>query len=240
MGSWEGRRSTILTSKIGVPHPPSPITIAKRHLVTRLEEAEREKDDQENIERVNTCSANLLTFGQYIVGGVLASSFVQQSLTPNIIGLLGLLVLLSSIVKQQYHPDVRARIAGQKVARLRALIRETNDRLVAIKTAGESEDDVKAVLALVTKLTSVLNEMDAYHLPLPGEKALAGPSAEKKPQRPSDNPRNVSTSCLLVRKWKLKGSQGIMAWQRITLDNSINQFDLLAHTANPQAILDVT
>src|ERR1039457_1211651 len=31
-----------------------------------------------------------------------------------------------------------------------------------------------------------------------------------------------------------------MAWQRITLDNSINQFDLLAHTANPQAILDVT
>ena len=105
---------------------------------------------------------------------------MQQSLTPNIIGLLGLLVLLSSIVKQQYHPDVRARIAGQKAARLQALIRETNDRLVAIKTAGESEDDVKAVLALVTKLTSVLNEMDAYHLPLPGEKALAVPSAEKK------------------------------------------------------------
>lgn len=39
---------------------------------------------------------------QYIIGGVLASSFVQGLLNPPWVGVLGVLVLVASLFKQQF------------------------------------------------------------------------------------------------------------------------------------------
>src|SRR5438067_5525827 len=62
---------------------------------SRLREAKLELKRQESIARWNGRADGSLVFGQYIIGGVLASSFIQQSLSPQLIGVLGVLVLLS-------------------------------------------------------------------------------------------------------------------------------------------------
>lgn len=97
---------------------------------------------QESIAKWNGGASASLTFGQYIIGGVLASSFVQQSLTTQVVGSLGVLVLVSSLVHQRYRPDLQASGARQRVARLRALIREIEDELFALKSCPEGAPTV--------------------------------------------------------------------------------------------------
>jgi hypothetical protein len=97
---------------------------------------------QESIAKWNGRGSASLTFGQYVIGGVLASSFVQQSLTAEVVGSLGVLVLVSSLVHQRYRPDLQASGARQRVAGLRALIREIEDDLFALKSEQEGAPTV--------------------------------------------------------------------------------------------------
>lgn len=76
---------------------------------SRLADTRRALDRQESLAKWNSRAAASLTFGQYIVGGVLASSFVQESLTPQVVGLLGVLVLISSLIHQRYRPDLQGK-----------------------------------------------------------------------------------------------------------------------------------
>lgn len=62
----------------------------------------------------------LLTIGQYVIDGVLASSFIQETLTKQWIGRLGLLVLLASLFRQRFHPEVEAENARKKALCLTA------------------------------------------------------------------------------------------------------------------------
>jgi hypothetical protein len=104
------------------------------------------------MERTNRWSGHLLTFGQYVIGGVLASSFVQQALTPAAVGFLGVLVLLASLIKQQFHPDVRASQAAQTVSKLRALIRYAEDRVAELTTTDQaSSADYHALVRKVSE-----------------------------------------------------------------------------------------
>lgn len=92
---------------------------------------------QESIAKWNGRASGSLVFGQYIIGGVLASSFVQESLTAQIVGLLGVLVLMSSLVHQRYRPDLQASDARYRMLKLKALIREIEDDLFALKSGTE-------------------------------------------------------------------------------------------------------
>jgi hypothetical protein len=68
------------------------VETAKRQVLLRLDEARRLQVKKQSSATASTWSARSLTFGQYVIGGVLASSFVQQKTTPQIIGVFGVLV----------------------------------------------------------------------------------------------------------------------------------------------------
>ena len=160
--------------------PSRQFAIALRHLAMRLDEVRNARSKQLRMARASTWSSYSLTFGQYIIGGVLATSFIQQQLSPNIIGFFGVLVVLASLIKQHYHPEVSAKVASQKAAKLQALIRDTEDRITAIQAKRDgSDDNPDALLAIVSRITGTLTQIDNAVVDLTTEKK---PAVNKKPK----------------------------------------------------------
>jgi hypothetical protein len=131
---------------------------AEEHVRKRIEEAVRAMVQQNGVARTNSWADHLLTFGQYVIGGVLASSFVQQSLTQSIVGFLGVLVLIASLIKQQFRPDSTAREAKQMVGKFRTLIRSAEDQLAELRT--KREIDASMYYALARDISKGLNEIE--------------------------------------------------------------------------------
>ena len=128
---------------------------------SRLPEVRNALSRQESIAKWNGRANTSLTFGQYVVGGVLASSFVQESLTPQVVGFLGVLVLVSSLVHQRYRPDLQASGARQRVMKLRALIREIEDDLFALRDGYE---DAPSVYEIRQKASAGLSDVEESEL----------------------------------------------------------------------------
>lgn len=155
-----GRRQRVRDSAYaGTTIPPS--QIARERAITRLDEAKQAMTSKRGSERIARISSNLLTVGQYIIGGVLASSFVQESLSPKSVGLLGILVLIASLVKQQFHPELNAENARKKTSQLQALIRTSEDQLTILDAKiASGQDHSDAMIALLTQITQRLNEIE--------------------------------------------------------------------------------
>jgi hypothetical protein len=98
----------------------------------RLQEVEAELSRQNLVSQSARLTTWGLTLGQYIIGGLLASSFLQEQLPHQFAGFLGVLVLLSTLIYQNFRPDKQMRLAEIKKVRLRALYRTTEDDLQAI------------------------------------------------------------------------------------------------------------
>ena len=106
----------------------------------------------------------LLTIGQYIIGGLLASSFVQQSLRPDLVGVLGLLVLISSLIYQHFRPDIQLRGAMSRSLRLRALIRSVEDDIYAIRSNSSNAPTVEAVRRRISEALSAIEASELQDL----------------------------------------------------------------------------
>lgn len=128
---------SVLTSRLRLKHLG--VTVTEDESVPdqvddiRLDEARTYLYRQESIAKWSCRAAASLTFSQYVVGGILASSLVQNSLSNEITGYLGILVLASSLVHHRYRPDILSREARQRTARLKTLIRAAEDLLYAIE-----------------------------------------------------------------------------------------------------------
>ena len=141
--------------------PVDPTTPINWEVDTRLVEARSVLRRQERVMAWDTRSMNALTFSQYIIGGVLASSFVQTQLSKETIGLLGVLVLVSSLIHQKYRPDTKRRNSAQRVAQLRALIRWGED---AIFKAHRNGEDSSAVFPVRQRITEGIGQVEAAEL----------------------------------------------------------------------------
>ena len=141
---------------------------------TRLENARTALREQESSAKWNKWTVHSLTFGQYIIGGILATSFVQSSLSKEVVGFLGVLVLISSLIHQRFRPDLQYRAAKERAVRLRLLIRKAEDDVYAIrsgrsKTAMSVEDVRQMVSDGLTRIeqaelldvTNAVNDNDA-------------------------------------------------------------------------------
>ena len=75
----------------------------------------------------------MFTFGQVVMGGLLASSFLQQTLSKDVVGVLGLLVVFSSLVIQTYRPGLHAFEAKTRMFKARKLIRQIEDAIFELE-----------------------------------------------------------------------------------------------------------
>lgn len=124
----------------------------QNHLNTRMNEVASAIKRYNSEARIQNFSNGSLVFGQYVVGIALTSSFLQESLTPTWIGILGLIVLLTTVVHQKYRPDLKARVATLKANLLKTTIRKVQDDL------STSEDP--EINKLIWRLTQALNKVE--------------------------------------------------------------------------------
>jgi len=128
---------------------------------SRLLEAKKELNRQERIAKWQGKSATSLTFSQYIIGGVLTTSFIQENLTQEIVGFLGLLVLMSSLIHQHFRPDLQSRFAKKRIVTLRNLVRQVEDGLFAIQKKKSPEEEIYNIRDYVTR---TLKEIESSEL----------------------------------------------------------------------------
>jgi hypothetical protein len=114
--------------KATTKEPPDESHVMKRLSQTR-DAYKREKRNA----RISGWASGLLVFGQYVVGVVLTSSFISETFSPQLIGLLGLVVLISTTLHQRYRPDLSARIAKAKACWLLTAVHKAEDSLEFIK-----------------------------------------------------------------------------------------------------------
>jgi hypothetical protein len=139
----------------------TPSQVARQRALARIQEAREALHKQLSAEKWSRISGNLLTVGQYIIGGLLASSFVQESLSPKLVGFLGVLVLLASLLKQHFRPEVSAENASKKAVRLRALIRMSEDQITILDAKiASGQDHTDAMISLLTRITDRLTEIE--------------------------------------------------------------------------------
>jgi len=127
----------------------------------RLAEAHAEINRQLRSARAHRIAAVLLVSAQFIVGGLLASSFVQQSLDKTVVGVLGVVVLTSSLIRQYYKPELEQERSRALAVRLRAVVREVED---AINLRTESKFDTAAAQVLAKQIRVALAEVEAAEI----------------------------------------------------------------------------
>lgn len=122
---------------------------------TRLFDARQAMEEQVRALKWNRRTENYLKFGHYIIGGVLATSFVQSSLSTTSAGFLGVLVLMSSLIHQHYRPDVKANNALDRSLRLKQLIREGEDLVFDMKRKNDDQSITKVRQLISKKLADI-------------------------------------------------------------------------------------
>jgi hypothetical protein len=144
-----------------LPPPPSTPRIDKAtsQVLIRLAEARTVKASQERLARLSRWANNSLFFGQYVIGGAMATSFIQKTLSPTIVGVFGVLVVVASLVKQHYHPETNAQSASQRASQLDTLIRQGEDRLVVIETTIQNGDDPALFLELLERISTEISRI---------------------------------------------------------------------------------
>jgi hypothetical protein len=95
----------------------------------RLGELGRLLIEQKRAALFFTWISRLLTFIQFIVGALLTTSFVQDTLSKQNIGVFGLIVLISSLLRQYYRPEVQASGARERVFLINNLTRTIEDEV---------------------------------------------------------------------------------------------------------------
>jgi hypothetical protein len=127
----------------------------------RLAEAHAEINRQLRSARAHRIAAVLLVSAQFIVGGLLASSFVQQSLDKTVVGVPGVVVLTSSLIRQYYKPELEQEGSRARALRLRAVVREVED---AINLRTEGKLDTAAAQVLTKQIRVALAEVEAAEI----------------------------------------------------------------------------
>lgn len=133
-----------------------------KHLQNRFKELESYLNAQEKMAKRNRNAGNLLTIGQYLVGGLLATSFLQEHLSNVALGILGLIVLFSSIIQQKFRPDLKASKAKARATKLKQLLRGARDSHNEIKLEfdGQIKSQIRAESKLALNIGKQISEIE--------------------------------------------------------------------------------
>ncbi|MCB1106075.1 MAG: hypothetical protein H7A44_05980 [Opitutaceae bacterium] len=127
----------------------------------RLPEVKQLLSEEEGRKGLYRAASASLAFGQFVVGGLLASSFIAENLSKSLIGFLGLLVLAASLVNQHFRPDILHKATAFRVYRLRSLRRWIEDQLYEF---SRTETNDESIAAIRRKVSEALDELDRGEL----------------------------------------------------------------------------
>jgi hypothetical protein len=133
-------------------------------LSIRFREVREEFQRQKRVAAVNRLASSILTFGQFIIGGLLATSFLQENLSKPVVGILGLLVLTSSLVRQYYRPDIQGAAASGRAAKLKAMIRDAQDQFYLLDQKVDGALPRHEILKMLSKGLAQIEESEANDL----------------------------------------------------------------------------
>jgi len=153
-----------------LPPPPPRVQEGQKkiHQVTvwdRLGEAKTVHRKQKRLASIYGLANAVLVAGQYIVGGLLTTSFLQENLSKEQIGLFGLVVLGSSIINQHFKPGVLSVRARNVAANLRKNIRNVEDELALL---DPNVPDLAVLHRIQMFLSTKLSEIEDLELQLIG------------------------------------------------------------------------
>jgi hypothetical protein len=135
---------------------------AYAHLLRRIGEAESQQRRNYVTAQILRFSSGVLTTTQILVGAMMTTAFIKNMLSPTVVGIFGLVVVVSSSINQKFSPGVGAQVAFQKADLFKALIRATENKLVVIETeADQNDDDPKPVNDLTTKFSTEVRKIEA-------------------------------------------------------------------------------
>jgi hypothetical protein len=135
---------------------------AQSHLERRIAEATIQQRHNQTRGRILMFSSVVLTSTQIIIGTVMTAEFIRNLLSSTLVGIFGIAVIVSSSINQKFSPGVGAQIAFQKADLLKALNRDTEDKLVALLTeTDQQQDNPKPVNELTTKFSSEVRKIEA-------------------------------------------------------------------------------
>jgi hypothetical protein len=99
----------------------------------------------------------VLLIGQYVIGALLTSAFVQRSLPPDIVGVAGLLVLICSTWNEHFRPDLKEKGAKNRAVLLLNVQRTIANGLAELRSGGK---DSPSTSVLLDELTQALHEVE--------------------------------------------------------------------------------
>jgi hypothetical protein len=119
---------------------------------------------------LNLCvnfTVNTDTFGQYIIGATLTASITQTAFSKTSLSIFGLVVIICSAAKQQFHPDETAKESTQTARRLNALVRYAQDQITVLEIKSlKGEDRTDAFISLLNEITLRLNQIETADGPI--------------------------------------------------------------------------
>jgi hypothetical protein len=134
----------------------TPLPDAVSQLIsTRLQETRAMADKAKSRAHWSGFADVLLTTGDYVVGGVLTTSFAQHELPSFLVGGLGLVVLISSMAQQLFHPERIKVHAARKAAQLRKLARETEEMRLVVENAPSGKARIEIIQRLSQELAAI-------------------------------------------------------------------------------------
>jgi hypothetical protein len=153
-------RANDLLARLGsrpslTPSPPFQRRLRnrQRHAARRLEEVRTIWRRQRRTASWASFINGLLVAAHYLVGATLASSFVQRSLSPNLTGTLGLVVVIASTIQQRYTPDLVASTARERAGTLQSAVLDAEDALVE----ANREDDGTDFQRISRRLSAIIS-----------------------------------------------------------------------------------
>jgi hypothetical protein len=141
--------------------PDPKYVMAQQHLLKRLAEATALKKRMTIYSVVYHWSERFFTLTQYVVGGALTTSFAKQQLSPQFIGISGLIVVTVSALNQKLNPGANAQTASQQADQLDTLVHEIEDQMIVIQTTRTDDEDTKPLNDLSKKVTSEICKIKA-------------------------------------------------------------------------------
>jgi hypothetical protein len=128
----------------------------------KITEAVEMLDRQRALKLRNLWLSSFLRIGQYVIGAILVTAFFQDALSAQGVGFLGLVVLLSTILQQRLHPDVKVINAKTRVLKLTRVIRTAE---AGFKALQGKDKDAPDALTTIKNISEVLSEVErSQHL----------------------------------------------------------------------------